>query len=209
MTTKEKDAFYTVAYDLPSEYLSLCIDNPKEDHDLRLKKTKTRSQISKVRHTVRNNILRYGRFVNNSVFVIPKCSIDKVRKVVEKADKDYVALNEIIAEDYGTTLEYDITVLAFDTGESVRLRGKAKKSLIKELDKVCDKLDGRINKLSTKGKGTTEASIKTAHNGLAEVEDVIAKFKLDKDPEIEQMVKLVSLKIQDLGNLKTASQTKP
>ena len=202
---KEKDAFYTVAYDLPSEYLSICIANASDDETTKEKKAKTRSMIGKVRHSVRNGILKYGRFVNNSVFIIPQCDIEDVKHVVNKAKADYVELNKKIFEEYGTYLEYDITTLAFDSSESVKLRWKAKEALMQELNKSCDKLDKRINKLSTNGSGTTKRSIQTAHNGLSEVEGIIAKFKLDAVPEIQAMVEQVRLKIQDLDKLTTTT----
>lgn len=209
MTTQERDAFYTVAYDLPSEMLGFCTANPKDDEETQKKKEKTRSEIGKLRHRFRNTLLQYGRFVNNSVFIIPKVSIEQVNTSVEQAREEYAKLNEQLKADYKVTVGYDITTIAFDTSESVRLRGKAKEALMRELNKDCDTLDERINNLSTKGRGTTPKSILTANGALDEVVGIIDKFKLTEDPDIQALVKQVSLKIQDLGNLKSKGKQSP
>ena len=202
MTKKNKDeGFVTVAYDLPSEYRGICIEKDDDDEPTKKKKAKLRTEISHLRHKVRETLLLYGRFVNNSVFVIPRRSVKDVETFIAEVRKEYDSLNDRLSDEYGLTFDYDITTISFGASENERLRLKAKQVLIQELSKKCDDLDERINNLAQKGRGTTEKSIKTAHKKLAETENLLKNFDLSGDEQISDLFKQVSIKISDLAEL--------
>lgn len=193
--SEEKEAFSTIAYDLPSEYLGF-LQAVDGDSEAQLKqKDKTKSDIGRLRLRFYNDLRTIGRYVNNSVFIIPKSKISEGEEIIAKTEANYAKLIEEVRGLYGKTLVYDITTIQFASSESVRLRGKAKATLIQELDKLCDILDERCNNAKKK-KVQTRSVVKQKEDRDA-IEKVLAGFKLDDDPEVKQLLQLADLKLLD------------
>jgi len=204
MTDKE---FFEVSYDLPSEN-QLCLQPQKGDtQEVAGLRAAARKQLAHLRFGFASRLECLGRYITNSVFVVPPEFKQQVDSLISRYRTNYSQVRNQFSQPHeiptvkgcGFSATPQIVVLGYKGQYGDYIQSKAVTVIKSHLDKLLDDYDGRILKASEKGK-VNARSIAKVNKESRTIEDIAAGFGAAKEKGIENLLEQLATKVQILNN---------
>lgn len=193
----EIEAFYTCAYDVPSEFRkNLQIITEKEASALNIqpdndetkkKKIEEKTWLNQMRNNYKRELFRLGRVVNNSVWIIPQKNYERLKELNEKYER--------LWKERG--YEPNLKIIKFSSDETTTLKNLAKEKILDELNKFLEELTS-LGKIVQEQKKIHGKTAKRIIRTTKEIEGITEAFNI-KD-EMQDMLKLIRLSVEEIQN---------
>ena len=204
MTHKE---FFEVSYDLPSEN-QLCLKPQQSDcNEVAALRIRAKKELSSLRFGFTHQLDRLGRYITNSVFVVPPEFEQKARDLAmvykrkyQHVRDYYTGANEIPpVREYGFASSPHIVILGYKGEYGGFIQFTAVEVIREHLNKLLDDFDDRIIKASEKG-SVNARSLKRVNDEYSTIEGIAAGFDAAHATDIANLLEQLATKIQILNN---------
>jgi len=199
----QKD-YFEVSYDLPSENQLVLRPHDRDTEELAAARAEVRRRIVALRFGFASDIAAYGRYITNSVFVVPGSLIDSVKDIIAHYVKRYDRLRQ---SDEFYTLEQQaghvlatprVVELGYKGEYSAIIQDQATEVIEAELKKLLLDLDDRIDKANDKG-GIPTRSLKKVNRESGIIVDLAHAFEAAEAQGIKHMLKQLDAKVRLLN----------
>lgn len=203
MTDKE---FFEVSYDLPSEN-QLCLQPQKGDtKEVAEQRKEARKMLARLRFEFASRLDCLGRYITNSVFIVPPEFKDEVDYLIEgfrtkyqRVCDQYLKCGIPSVKGCGLSTTPHIVVLGYKGEYGQYIQSKAVIVIRGHLNKLLDDYDNRILKANKKGR-INARSIARVNRESKIIEDIAAGFGAAKEKGIKNLLEQLATKVQILNS---------
>ena len=183
-------AYYVLSYDFPSENESQLLPTPSDSRERKKEKQSERNFLRSTRLKYYWKFMELGRYINNSVFVIPDTNLKEAEEIVRECMDLYMSHGN----GNGRTRLPSIELICFRENESARLQAKAKEILVQDLQELSKKLSDTQFKMG--GRKVRDSSVRKAVRETGKLESLVKSFNLEG--ELKGYLSMVRYQLDDL-----------
>ncbi|MCX6695209.1 MAG: hypothetical protein NTU61_02795 [Candidatus Altiarchaeota archaeon] len=189
-------AYYVLSYDFPSENEVQMLPSTSDSRERRKEKQSERNYLRNTRLKYYWKFMEMGRYINNSVFLVPESNLKDAEEIVRECMDEYLSHGN----GNGRTRLPSIELICFRESESARLQVKAKEILIQDLQDLSKKMSETQFKMG--GRKIRDSSVRKAIRETGKLESLVKSFNLED--ELKGYLSMVRYQLDDL---KGASST--